>query len=133
MFSYFSASTTTGAKKESAVLTDASMSILGRELGPEQGLMFLMNLNLPTTRIVNACNCVSDQGLIGASDQRKTELTTQLLLEWRSLKGAAKEKDKVRDLERAFKEMGKTEHADMIMEKHTSRTELTSDAFANLQ
>ena len=92
-----------------------------------------MLLNVPTTTIVHAANGASACGLIGASDATKIEVTLKLLMQWKRMKALSKEKDKVKDLERAFREMGQTERADMIVENHTRQTELTPDAFANLQ
>lgn len=93
-----------------------------------------MYLNTPTTAIVNASYSVSENGLVGATDKTKIDLMTKLLLEWKNNKApTVKDKEKVKQLERALKEMGKTEWADMIQEKHTSHTELTADAFASLR
>lgn len=128
------ASATTGIKKESAVLTDGSLAILAREIGAEQNnncILIAMYLNTPTIAIVNAISCNSDQGLQGASNTIKKDVTTRLLLEWKNKKApTVKEKEKVKQLERALKEMGKVEWADMVMERHTSNTEITADAFA---
>jgi len=38
----------------------------------------------------------------------------------------------VKDLERAFREMGKPEIADVISDKHANNVELTGDALSNL-
>lgn len=121
------------SKKESAVMTDGSLAILAREIGGEKlnGLLLAMYLNLPNTTIVNAANNASPCGLIDATDVIKIEATTALLLEWKSLRQSLKEKEKVKELERALREMGKTETADVINDKHANNIELTSDAFGN--
>lgn len=135
-FSSGRSSTTTATKKESAVLTNGSLAILAREISTEKHncIVFPMYLNIPTTTIVMTISCMSDRGLIGASDTIKAELTTKLLLDWKANKApTVKDKEKVKELERGLKEMGLTEWADMVQEKHTSNTELTADAFASLK
>lgn len=129
-------STTTATKKESAVLTDGSLAILAREISLEKNncIVFPMYLNIPTTTIVMAANSMSDRGLICASDTIKAELTTKLLLGWKANKApTVKDKEKVKEIERGLKEMGLTDWAEMILEKYTSNTELTVDAFASLK
>lgn len=91
-----------------------------------------MYLNIPNTTIVNAANEAAYCGLIDATDTDKIETTQKLLLNWKRSRQGSKEKDKVRDLERALREMGKTEFADVINDKHANNVELTSEAFANL-
>ena len=131
--SYISASTATTKAKESAVLTEGSLAVLAREIGGEKvnGLVLCMYLNIPTTTIVNATNSASEFGLRYANDTTKIETTQKLLLTWKSLRVGSKEKEKVKDLERALREMGKPDMADVINDKHANHTELTSDAFAS--
>lgn len=125
---------TTGKAKEAAVLTDGSLAILAREVGAEKvnGLVLCMYLNIPNTAIVNATIERSCNGLLDASDSVIIETTLNLLLSWKHLRAMSKDKDKVKDLERALKEMGKPEFADVINDKHANNVELTSDAFSNL-
>jgi len=122
--------------KESAVLKDASLAILAKEIGAEEqnGLAFAMLLNMPNTEIVNIANCASDFGLLGAGDNLKVETTRKCLVHWRNMRSGTKlkEKEKVREIERALKEIGKPEMADIIMERHSNNSELTPDAFASL-
>ena len=126
----FPASTTTGVKKESAVLSDGSLDLLAREISGEPNLNYIllaMYLNTPTKAIEDAISCMSQ----GAPNTTKRDVTIRLLLEWKNKKSATvKEKEKVKQLEKALKEMGKTEWADMLMEKHTSNMELTAEALA---
>lgn len=124
------ASTTTGVKKESAVLSDGSLDLLAREISGEPNNNFIllaMYLNTPTVAIVNAISCMSD----GSPNTTKRDVAIRLLLEWKNKKSATvKEKEKVKQLETALRKMEKTEWADMLMEKHTSNMELTAEALA---
>ncbi|XP_060586837.1 uncharacterized protein LOC132742430 isoform X2 [Ruditapes philippinarum] len=125
---------TAGKGKESMVLTDGSLAILAREIGGAgvSGLVLCMYLNIPNTTIVNATNEASECGLLGVSDVLVIEATQRLLLQWKTLRAGSKDKDKVKDLERALKEMGKPEFADVINDKHANNLELTSEFFQNL-
>ncbi|XP_045173307.1 uncharacterized protein LOC123534903 isoform X2 [Mercenaria mercenaria] len=125
---------TAGKGKESMVLTEGSLAILSREIGAAKvdGLVLCMYLNIPTTTIVNATNEGSETGLLGASDTLIIEATQRLLLTWKALRAGSKDKDKVKDLERALKEMGKPEFADVINDKHANNVELASEFFQNL-
>ena len=120
--------------KESAVLTEGSLAVLARDVAieKENGLIMAMFLNIPNTDIVNAANGASDVGLRNAADNLKIEVTLKLLLQWKRYRCGVKEKDKVRDLERALREIGFPEKADVINERHSSQQELTADAFSNL-
>jgi len=91
-----------------------------------------MYLNIPNTTIVEAANDATPKGLIDASDVIKTEATQKLLLNWKRLKPNTKDKDKVKDLERALREMGKPEFADVINDKHANNLELCAEFFTNL-
>ena len=91
-----------------------------------------MQLNIPNTRLVNIANEASSCGLKDASDKLKIDVTQTILFTWRDLRAGAKERDKVKDLARAIKDMGKEPMAQMIAEKHTENVELTPDAFAAL-
>lgn len=91
-----------------------------------------MYLNIPTTTIVNATNEASATGLLDVNDTLIIEATQRLLLTWKELRAGSKDKDKVKDLERALKEMGKSDFADVINDKHANNIELTSEAFSNL-
>jgi len=127
------ASTTSSKIKESPVISEGSLAILAREIGGDKlnGLVLCMYLNIPTTTIVIAANCASDNGLIDANDTTKIETTQKLLLTWKSLRVGCKEREKVRELEKALREMGKNEMADVVNDKHANQAELTSDAFAS--
>ena len=116
------------------VLTDGSLAILAREIGGigVSGLVLCMYLNIPNTTIVNATNEASECGLLGVNEVLVIEATQRLLLEWKNLRAGSKDKDKVKDLERALKEMGKPEFAEVINDKHSNNVELASEFFQNL-
>ncbi|KAK3581911.1 hypothetical protein CHS0354_005518 [Potamilus streckersoni] len=127
------ASTTKSKNKESAVLTDGSLAVLAREVGAEKlnGLILSMYLNIPNTTIVKFANEASDVGLISASDNMRAETTQRLLLHWKRLRVNSKDKEKVKDLERALKEIGRGDIAEVIIDKHANHAELTADAFSS--
>ena len=64
-----------------------------------------------------------------ASKCSEQDMCTSMLHHWRELRATAKEKDKVLDLERSLKELGFTEIADVINERHRDQLELTADSF----
>ena len=105
-------------------MSDASLVCLSKELGPPISAMkTIMYLNVPTTQIVD---------FKIASDEEETpeaEFAQTLLLHWKRLKANAKDKDKINDLERALRELGKPDLAAILMERHADNQELTSDCF----
>ncbi|KAK3102419.1 hypothetical protein FSP39_011266, partial [Pinctada imbricata] len=121
-------------QKESSVLKDSSLAVLSRELGPEKynGLVLGMLLNIPTITLVRIANDASECGLKDASDKTKVDATQTILFKWRELRAGTKEREKVKELTRAIKEMGKEACAQMIAEKNIENVELTADAFAAL-
>ena len=82
-----------------------------------------MYLNMPTTRLVR----LRIAGL--KKEQTEATMTTNILYMWKELRAPAKEKDKVMDLERALKEAGKIDHAEILMDKYQNDQELTADCF----
>ncbi|KAL5013618.1 hypothetical protein ScPMuIL_007888 [Solemya velum] len=118
------------ARKEAAVLSDASINALARELGPEKlnCIVLPMLLNLPTTKIVRITVEDSEIGLKEADDTLKIETTRRCLLEWKAIRCNSKDKEKVKELERALREMGRPEVADVVVDKHSNNVEITSDA-----
>ncbi|XP_052220048.1 uncharacterized protein LOC127837161 isoform X2 [Dreissena polymorpha] len=119
--------------KESAVLSDGSLAILAREISLDKlnGLVLCMYLNIPNTTIVQASNDATPRGLIDATDTAKIETTQKLLLLWKQLRVGKKEKDNVKELETALREMGKAEIADIIHDKDANNVELSSEALSS--
>ena len=79
---------TAQAKKESAVLTDASLAALAKELSP-QGLVIAMLLNIPTTTLVNFRLSVHERK---TSDE---DAFKDMLAYWKNMRASAKDKEKV--------------------------------------
>ena len=52
-----------------------------------------------------------------------------MILSLQDMRKTAKDKEKAADLERALKEMGRQETADIVMEKYQSNAEMTADCF----
>lgn len=132
-------SSTSALKKEAAVLKDTSLAVLSRELGAldkHSGLMLGMYLNVPNTTIVNIANAASDDGYSDVSDRTRIDTTQKILLtwkdSWKDMRPKIKEREKVKELARAVTEMGKSEMASVITEKHGENAELTADAFTGL-
>jgi hypothetical protein len=73
------------------VISDASLAALAKEMvGQDKGLVFPMMLNVPTTRL-------AVMRLAGEEKESSEEdMCTKMLLYWKEMKKAAKDKDKVR-------------------------------------
>ena len=87
-------------KKESAVLTDASLAALARELYT-QGLVIAMYLNIPTTTLVNFRLSVNERKM---SEEDAFKL---MLAHWKTMRVTAKEKEKVGIYNTLRKEWGR--------------------------
>ena len=59
------------------------------------------------------------------------ELSQKLLLYWRVMRATAREKDKVAELERALRELGKHDLADIVTDRNRQNQELTPDSFSS--
>ncbi len=84
----------------------------------------IMYLNVPTTSIVTI-KVNADE-----NEHGDFELIQNLLLYWKKIRANGKDKDKVNDLERALRELGKPDLAAIVMDRHAENQELTSDCFA---
>lgn len=104
------------------MLSKDSLTCLGNEIG-DKGIVLGMYLNIPTTRLVRLRLAGLDKG------QSESSMTTAILLLWKQLRAPAKEKEKVSDLERALKEAGKIDHAEVLLDKYQNEMELTADSF----
>ncbi|KAK7489735.1 hypothetical protein BaRGS_00019130 [Batillaria attramentaria] len=117
--------------KESEVLTQASLIHLARGLGKESnGLTFPMLLNIPTTTIVNIIYENNENGLLNDDGTQQCAVVEKCLLLWRKRTTEQKNKDRVKSLEKAMREMGKMELADLLMERFQNHQEITPDFFA---
>ncbi|XP_074646561.1 uncharacterized protein LOC141902638 [Tubulanus polymorphus] len=111
-------------KKEAAVLSLTSLANISRELG--NGLVVGMYLNIPTTTLVNF-KITKDQ-----EDQTDKEMAQKTLFYWKEMRGPAKDREKVHDLEKALREMGKNEWAEAFMERYRNQQEITLDFFNSI-
>jgi len=118
--------------KESETLSKASLIALARGLGKEAGgLTFPMLLNLPTTTIINVIYANSDNGLLDdETAAAQTQVVETCVLMWRKYSADQKNKDRIKTLEKALREMGKNEIADAVMERFSNHQEITADIFA---
>ena len=95
------------------------------------GLTFAMLLNLPTITIINIIYDVSDEGLINDEEgEKEVTVVEKCMMLWREQTADQKNKDRIRTLEKALREMGKNETADKILECYQNHQEITSDIFA---
>ena len=108
-------------KKEAPVISDTSLTCLAQSLG-DSLLKVVMYLNVPTVTIINT------QLKAREKEWPDTDLTTRLLLLWKEQRELAKDKDKVADLERALRDCGKAEMADVVSDKHRDGAELTPES-----
>ncbi|ELU04033.1 hypothetical protein CAPTEDRAFT_19108 [Capitella teleta] len=109
-------------KKESSVLTEASLSAFVKEF-EANAMVVAMYLNIPTTTLVNFHLPVH------ANECSEGEAFLEVMKYWKQMRASAKEREKVADLDRALRELGKADHADVITERHKENMELTADCF----
>ena len=113
-------------KKETAVLTDDSLLALATALG-DRTLMLVMYLNVPTTALIHLQVSGREAG------QSPVQTAHGMLLHWRQLRALARERDKIADMDRALREMGRPEMATVFGERHQEGLELDEKCFANIQ
>lgn len=118
--------------KESETLSRASLIHLARGLGKEAGgLTFPMLLNLPTTTIINIIYENHEDGLINdESGNLQAAVVERCVLLWRQQTAEQKNKERMKTLEKALREMGKNEIADAVLERFGNHLEITADIFA---
>ncbi|KAL8618165.1 hypothetical protein ACOMHN_059172 [Nucella lapillus] len=126
------AASTASKNKDSETLSKSSLVHLARGLGKENdGLTLPMLLNLPTTTIVNVIYENSEDGLLhDESGSIQTAVVEKCVLMWRKMTAEQKNKDRIKTLEKAIREMGKNELADGILERYQNHQEITPDIFA---
>ncbi|RUS89601.1 hypothetical protein EGW08_002619 [Elysia chlorotica] len=121
-----------GTKREPEVLTDASLTILAHGVGGQdlKGLELAMYLNIPTTTIINCINEVTSVALTdeGTENERSSVALSCILL-WKSMTKDTKTRERVKSLEKALREIGKPDVADLFMERHQNNMELSGDIF----
>ncbi|KAK7102606.1 uncharacterized protein [Littorina saxatilis] len=124
--------TPTNKPKELETLSKTSLVQLARGLGKEpDSLTFPMLLNLPTTTIINLIYDNNENGLIGdESCTAQIAVIEKCILLWRQYTAEVKNKERIKTLEKALREMGKNELADAIMERSQNHQEISADMFA---
>ncbi|XP_046577477.1 uncharacterized protein LOC124285310 isoform X1 [Haliotis rubra] len=118
-------------KKDVEVLTDSSLVMLARNIGPENlnGVVLAMMLNIPTTTIVNCIYAITDDGISEENEKLRISVAEKCLLLWKELTADVKTRDRVKYMERALREMGKNDIADVFVDRHSNNQEITQDAF----
>jgi len=121
------------AKKEPEVLTDVSLLCLAHGIGIQdlKGIELGMYLNIPTTTIIKCIADVTDKSLTGeGTENERSSVTAKCVLLWKEMTKDNKNRDRVKCLEKALREMGKSEIADAFVERHGNNQELSPDIFA---
>ncbi|XP_059175840.1 uncharacterized protein LOC131955661 [Physella acuta] len=124
--------TATQQRKEPEVLSHSSLAMLARGVGKEslKGVEFAMYLNIPTTTIIKCIADITDTPLTNeGSEQNKMDVTQKCLFLWKELTKCTKTNQRVKELERALREIGKADIADILQERHQNSQELTQEIF----
>lgn len=120
-------------KKEPEVLTDKSLVLLAQGIGRQdlKGLELAMYLNIPTTTIINCIYEITDSSLTSEnSENDRVAVASKCILLWKELTNESKNRDRIKNLDKALREIGKPDLADTVMERHSNNQELTNDIFA---
>ena len=131
--SIFTAATSaTKPKPESETLSKSSLMHLARGLGKEAGgLTFPMLLNLPTTTIIKVIYENNEDGLMNDDAFNNQAIVVErCVLMWKQQTAEQKNKDRMKSIEKALREMGKNEVADGVMERFQNHQEITPEIFA---
>ncbi|XP_071083112.1 uncharacterized protein [Haliotis cracherodii] len=118
-------------KKDVEVLTDSSLVMLARNVGQENlnGVVLAMMLNIPTTTIVNCICDIGGDSRCEENEKLRVSVAEKCLLFWKKMTAEVKTKDRVKYMERALREMGKNDIADVFVDRHSNNQEITQDAF----
>jgi len=121
------------AKKEPEVLTDVSLLCLANGIGKQdlKGIELGMYLNIPTTTIIKCIGEVTETSLTcEGSENERASVTAKCVLLWKEMSKDNKNRDRVKCLEKALREIGKGDIADTFAERHGNNQELSPDIFA---
>lgn len=114
-------------------MTDPSLLILGHGIGIQdlKGIELAMLLNIPTTTIVKCIGEVFPDGSLTAegSENARSSVTSKCVLMWKEMTKDNKNRDRVKVLEKALREIGKGDVADAFIERHSNNLELSNDIF----
>lgn len=114
------------------MLSHSSLVMLARGVGKEslKGVEFAMYLNIPTATIIKCIADITDTPLTSeGSEQNKVEVTQKCLLLWKELTKCTRTNQRVKELERALREIGKADIADILQERLQNSQELTQEIF----
>lgn len=120
------------ARKEPEVLTDASLLLLANGIGKQdlKGVELAMYLNIPTTTIVRIIGDITDAFLTSeGSENDRMSVTAKCMLLWKEMTKEKKNRERVKCLEKALRDIGKGEVADNFVERHSNNQELSSEIF----
>ena len=109
-------------KKETAILTESSLSCLAKEIS-ENNIKFFMNLNIPTVHIAIL---KSENDKLGFPFQN---LSQKLLLFWLDIRKNINDKEKVAGLERSLRASNETRLADILIERYRLNMDLVPAVF----
>jgi len=119
-------------KKEPEVLTDCSLLLLANGIGRQdlKGVELAMYLNIPTTTIVRCIGDVTDSSLTSeGSENDRMAVAAKCVLLWKEMTKDNKSRDRVKSLEKALREIGKGDVADIFIDRHSNNQELSNDMF----
>jgi len=120
-------------KKEPEVLTDSSLLLLANGIGKQElkGLELAMYLNIPTTTIVRLIGDITDSFLTNeGSENDRMAVTAKCVFLWKEMTKEKKNRERVKSLEKALRDIGKAEVADNFADRHSNNQELSNDIFA---
>ena len=121
-----------GKVKVSNTLSLNSLIQLAHGLGKDtDGLTFAMMLNVPTTTIMKIMYDNDKDGQTEEDQGRaKVKVLEKCMMLWKEQTEQQKNKDRVKTLERALREMGKGDVADGVLQRYQSNEQITSDMFS---
>ena len=113
-------------------MTDSSLLLLANGIGKQElkGLELAMYLNIPTTTIVRVIGDITESYLTAeGSENDRMAVTAKCMLLWKEMTKDKKNRERVKGLEKALRDIGKNEVADNFVERHSNNQELSGDIF----
>ena len=113
------------------ILSKESINVLADQIkNGLTGLRLAMLLNIPNTTVVQfVLKMPGDVEFRDAPEEEVTHLIRQLLHYWCHIRANAKPKDKVNDMEKALRECGMEQMADVWLDKFGAGVGLTKELF----
>ncbi|KAL3311587.1 hypothetical protein Ciccas_009829 [Cichlidogyrus casuarinus] len=109
-------------QNKASVLTDMSLLNLAKALKDGDFRIYLY-LGLPLTRLIYFYELTREM------NQKENAFKQRCLMEWKELRTPSKDSSKVKDLEYALRASEHGELADIFVERHRLKLELTKDLF----